>query len=91
VTWSAFNVKAAQMVVGMDALEGAAVRAGAYLATFTYRTPQTSGVFTIEILHGDRSTNVTRRTFLFGQAARPVSVTSAPPASITVDDVKPTR
>jgi hypothetical protein len=91
VTWSAFNLQAAQMVVGMDAFEGVPVRAGAYLATFTYRMPQTSGLFIIEILHGDPGTNATTRTFLFGQAARPVLVTSARPASIMVSAVKPNR
>jgi hypothetical protein len=84
-TWSAFNVDTAQMVVGMDAPQGVAVRAGAYLATFTYRVPiDATGTFTIEVRYDDSTPTTTERTFLFGKYAGLLDVHSTTAAQVTV-------
>jgi hypothetical protein len=85
--WSAFNPAIAQMIVGMDALEGVGTRAGAYLATFTYRVSRdASGTFEVNVLHQGNGSLEKHRTFLFGYASGAIGVTSVTPAQITVAD-----
>jgi hypothetical protein len=87
-TWKAFNRSISQMVVGMDATEGAPAQPGAYLATFTYRVPEdASGRFVVEVLYDadlGSGPDLKHRTFLFGHGARPIGVTTLTPARITV-------
>ncbi len=65
--WHAFNIATAQMVAGTDG-PGIAMRAGTYLASFTYRaTRDASGTFVVHVRHDPR--NRTDRTFLFPTAA----------------------
>ncbi len=61
-TWSAFNIKTSQMVVGMD--DAGVSIPGGYLATFTYRASKDAqGAFVIDVLYDDPAG--LNRTFLF--------------------------
>jgi hypothetical protein len=85
--WTAFNRSTAQMLAGMDALEGVPVSPGAYLATFTYRVPEdAAGIFVVEGRSGDHSAATQDRTFLFGAYARPIGVEAGPSTRVTVEE-----
>lgn len=85
--WSAFNRSTNQMVAGMDAPDGVPVADGGYLATFTLRAAQNvAGSIIIDVLRNADGASPEERTFLFGQAARPIAVRAAIPAEITVLD-----
>jgi hypothetical protein len=84
-TWSAYNRAVGQMVMGVNTLEGFPARAGAYLATFTYRVPaNAAGTYAVDVLYGPSESNMENRTYLFGYSSGPIGVTSATPAEIRV-------
>jgi hypothetical protein len=85
--WTAFNRNSEQMVAGMNEPEGIAVRAGSYLATFSYRVPPDArGTYSIELRHGGDALATTERTFLFGRHAELIDVRSITPAQVRVTD-----
>jgi hypothetical protein len=83
--WSAFNIGTQQMLAGLDAVEGVPAAGGAYLATFIYRvSTDAAGTFAVEVLHAPPGQDGSRRTFLFGHAARPIGIREVAPATVTV-------
>jgi hypothetical protein len=63
------------------------VRAGSYLATFSYRVPPDArGTYSIELRHGGDALATTERTFLFGRHAELIDVRSITPAQVRVTD-----
>jgi hypothetical protein len=73
------------MLAGLDAVEGVPAAGGAYLATFIYRvSTDAAGTFAVEVLHAPPGQDGSRRTFLFGHAARPIGIREVAPATVTV-------
>ena len=84
-TWSAYNRAISQMIVGMDTIEGTPARAGAYLATFTYRVPENAeGTYVVDVQYDGSGTSLENRTFLFGYSNGPIGITAMTPAVISV-------
>jgi hypothetical protein len=87
--WLAFNRNTAQLLVGLDFLEGVPAEAGAYLATLTYRIPaDAAGTFIVDLWYGDRGLQAGGRTFMFGRHAGMIEVTAIAPARIEIEPVR---
>jgi hypothetical protein len=81
--WSAFNVRTAQMVAGLDG-PGIAAPAGATLATFTLRADSAAaGAFSVDLFAD--ADDPGQRTYLFPTPAQGrIAVTAVEPATVRV-------
>jgi hypothetical protein len=81
--WRAFNVAAAQLVVGLDST-GVKARSGAYLATVTLQAGRdAAGAFIVDVLHDE--SDPAQRTFLFPTPAQArIEIESTAAAGIVV-------
>lgn len=70
------------MLAGVDGNGVSIPRAGAYLATFSYRVPnRAQGTFLIDILPDDRFAN---QTYILADGMRQIKAVIGPPAAIVV-------